>query len=43
MQRRREKDIVRLKMHFEVEHDDDVQLQVSIHGPKDSLYEGGVW
>ena len=43
MQRRKEKDIMRLKMHFEVDHHDSIQLQVSIHGPKDSVYEGGVW
>lgn len=42
MQKRKEKDIMRLKMHFEVEYD-EIQLQVSIQGPKDSLYEGGLW
>ena len=43
MLRRKEKDIIRLKMKFEVNDEDDQQLIVNIPGPKDSFYENASW
>ncbi len=43
MQRRKEKDIFRLKNKFLVADEDQQQLIVSVPGPKDSLYEKGIW
>jgi ubiquitin-conjugating enzyme E2 H len=45
-EKRRDMDIMKLAMHdFKVEicEDDDYDIVVDFHGPKNTLYEGGLW
>lgn len=42
--KRRERDIARLKQKgFEVERLSEQDIRVAFHGPKDTLYQGGIW
>jgi len=42
--KRRERDIARLKQKgFEIQRLSEQDIQVSFHGPEDTLYQGGIW
>ena len=42
--KRRERDIARLKQKgFEIQRLSEQDIQVSFHGPQDTLYQGGIW